>query len=89
MLAVVRVGFLNFAVPLVYGTSGRLRQRKDFNDLKNLAPNGESEDNLLLKDPKILQRLQDIQKLSDTEQEHIFITLDALIRDFKNKKAYT
>jgi hypothetical protein len=40
MLAAVRVGFLNFAVPLVYGTSGRLRQRKDFNDLKNLAPNG-------------------------------------------------
>jgi hypothetical protein len=25
---------------LVYGTSGRLRQRKGFNDLKNLAPNG-------------------------------------------------
>jgi hypothetical protein len=40
MLAAVRVGFLNFAVPLVYGTSGRLRQRKGFNDLKNLAPNG-------------------------------------------------
>jgi hypothetical protein len=40
MLAAVRVRFLNFAVPLVYGTSGRLRQRKDFNDLKNLAPNG-------------------------------------------------
>jgi hypothetical protein len=40
MQAVVRVGFLNFAVPLVYGTSGHLRQRKDFNDLKNLAPNG-------------------------------------------------
>lgn len=49
---------------------------------------GESEDNLLLKNPKILQRLQDIQKLSDNEQQQIFITLDALIRDFKNKKAY-
>jgi transcriptional regulator with XRE-family HTH domain len=49
---------------------------------------GENEDNQLLKNPKILQRLQDIQKLSDNEQEHIFITLDALIRDFKNKKAY-
>jgi hypothetical protein len=24
----------------MYGTSGRLNQRKDFNDLKNLAPNG-------------------------------------------------
>lgn len=49
---------------------------------------GENEDNQLLKNPKILQRLQDIQKLSDNEQEHIFIILDALIRDFKNKKAY-
>jgi len=33
-------------------------------------------------------RCKDIQKLADNEQEHIFITLDALIRDFKNKKAY-
>lgn len=49
---------------------------------------GENEDNQLLKNPKILQRLQDIQKLSNNEQEHIFITLYALIRDFKNKKAY-
>ncbi len=49
---------------------------------------GENEDNQLLKNPKILQRLQDIQKLADNEQEHIFITLDALIRDFKNRKAY-
>lgn len=28
---------------------------------------GENEDNQLLKNPKILQRLQDIQKLSDNE----------------------
>jgi hypothetical protein len=40
MQAFVRAGFSNFAVPLVYGTSGRLRQRKGFNDLKNLAPKG-------------------------------------------------
>lgn len=49
---------------------------------------GESEDNHLFKNPKILQRLKDIQNLSEQEQEHIFITLDALIRDFKNRKAY-
>jgi len=49
---------------------------------------GENEDNQLLKNPKILQCLQDIQKLSDNEQEQIFITLDALIKDFKNKKTY-
>ncbi len=49
---------------------------------------GESEDNQLFKNPKILQRLRDIQNLSENEQQHIFITLDALIRDFKNRKAY-
>ena len=49
---------------------------------------GESEDTQLFKNPLILERLKDIQKFSDKEQEHIFITLDALIRDFKNKKAY-
>lgn len=49
---------------------------------------GESEDTHLFKNPLILERLKDIQNFSDKEQEHIFITLDALIRDFKNKKAY-
>lgn len=49
---------------------------------------GESEDNHHFKNPKILQRLKDIQNLSEQGQEHIFITLDALIRDFKNRKAY-
>jgi transcriptional regulator with XRE-family HTH domain len=48
----------------------------------------ENEDNQLLKNPKILQRLQDIQKLFDTEPKCIFITLDALIRDFEDRKAY-
>jgi len=33
----------------------------------------------------LTQPIQDLQKLSDNEQEHIFITLDALIRDFKKK----
>ena len=49
---------------------------------------GESEDAHLLKNPLILERLKDIQNFSDKEQEHIFITLDAPIRDFENKKAY-
>lgn len=35
-----------------------------------------------------LDRIQEINKLSDENKEHIFITLDALIRDFKNKQAY-
>jgi len=49
---------------------------------------GENEDTHLFKNPQMLQRFKDIQSFSDKEQEHIFITIDALIRDFKNKKAY-
>jgi transcriptional regulator with XRE-family HTH domain len=39
-------------------------------------------------DTKSLQRIQEITKLSDKDQDYIFVTLDALIRDFKNKEAY-
>lgn len=48
---------------------------------------GENEDSLF-KDARMLQRLKEIQALSEQEQEHIFVTLDALIRDFKNRQAY-
>lgn len=40
-------------------------------------------------DAATLNRIQEVAKLSDKEQEHIFITLDAMIRDFKNKQAYS
>ncbi len=39
-------------------------------------------------DKSTLERVEEITKLSDKEKEHIFVTLDALIRDFKNKHAY-
>ena len=39
-------------------------------------------------DNATLERIQEVAKLSDKDKEHIFITLDAMIRDFKNKKAY-
>jgi transcriptional regulator with XRE-family HTH domain len=39
-------------------------------------------------DTKSLQRIQEITKLSDKDQDYIFVTLDALIRDFKNRQAY-
>jgi transcriptional regulator with XRE-family HTH domain len=39
-------------------------------------------------DTKSLQRIREITKLSDKNQEYIYVTLDALIRDFKNKEAY-
>lgn len=35
-----------------------------------------------------LDRVQDVTKLSDRDKEYNFVTLDALIRDFKNKQAY-
>ena len=49
---------------------------------------GENEDADLFKNPKILDRLKAINKLTDNEKEHIYITIDALIRDFNAKKAY-
>ncbi len=39
-------------------------------------------------DKATLDRVQEITKLSDKDKDYIFVTLDALIRDFKNKKAY-
>ena len=39
-------------------------------------------------DKKMLQRIQDIQQLTDKDQEHIFALLDAFLRDYKTKKAY-
>ena len=39
-------------------------------------------------DKNTLDRVQEVTKLTDNEKNHIYITLDALIRDFKAKKAY-
>ena len=39
-------------------------------------------------DKASLNRVQEITKLSENDQNHIFITLDALIRDFKNKQSF-
>ncbi len=40
-------------------------------------------------DKATINRIQEVTKLSDKDKEHIFITLDAMIRDFKNKQAYS
>ena len=40
-------------------------------------------------DKATINRIQEVSKLSDKDKEHIFITLDAMIRDFKNKQAYS
>jgi len=36
-----------------------------------------------------IHRIQEVTKLSDKDKEHIFVTLNAMNRDFKNKQAYT
>jgi len=54
----------------------------------NRAAAGENEDADLFKNPKMLDRLKAINKLAPNEKEHIYITIDALIRDFNAKKAY-
>lgn len=40
-------------------------------------------------DKDMMVRMQEISKLDDKDKHHLFITLDALIRDFKNKKEYS
>lgn len=49
---------------------------------------GESEDDQLLKDPKMINRLKDIVSFSDEEQERVLFTLDAVIREIKNRQVY-
>lgn len=39
-------------------------------------------------DKATLDRVQEVTKLPDKDKDYIFVTLDALIRDFKNKHAY-
>ncbi len=39
-------------------------------------------------DKATLDRVQEVTKLPEKEKDYIFVTLDALIRDFKNKQAY-
>ena len=50
---------------------------------------GESEDDLILKDPKMVDRLKEVRSFSELEQEKVFFTLDAVIREIKNRKAYS
>lgn len=39
-------------------------------------------------DKAILNRVQEVTQFNEEEKKHIFVTLDAMIRDFKNKHAY-
>lgn len=39
-------------------------------------------------DKATLDRIQEVTKLSEKDREYIFVTMDAMIRDFKTRKAY-
>ncbi len=40
-------------------------------------------------DKDMLNRVQAITKLTDKNKEYLYVTLDALIRDFRNKESYS
>lgn len=43
---------------------------------------------VVVKDKKIIQRMENIDAMNNEEQTQIFNVIDALIRDFNAKKAY-
>ncbi len=49
---------------------------------------GEAEDDALFKNPDMLKRLKDINNLPEDVKQHILYNLDAVLRDFKTRKAY-
>jgi len=49
---------------------------------------GETEDDQLLKDPKMIERLKEIKGFEDQEKKQIYFTLDAVIREIKNRRTY-
>ena len=53
--------------------------------LDYLVSDNEQEDDL---DPEAVKRVKEIQTLPDSEKDKIFSVIDALIRDYKTKKAY-
>jgi transcriptional regulator with XRE-family HTH domain len=49
---------------------------------------GETENDNLLKDPRMTDRLKDVATFSPDEQQQVLFTLDAVIREVKNRKTY-
>ena len=50
---------------------------------------GESEYDNFLKDPEMGKRLKEIKDFDDKEKEQVFFTLDAVIREIKNRQLYS
>jgi transcriptional regulator with XRE-family HTH domain len=44
---------------------------------------------MIIKDKKILKRVEAIANMPDKEQQQIFNVIDALLRDYNAKKAYS
>jgi len=49
---------------------------------------GEVEESDTFKDPAMLQRLKEINSLSDEEKKCVLCNLDAVLRDSKTRRAY-
>jgi len=49
---------------------------------------GETESDTLFKDPEMLQRFKNINKLSNKEKEYILFAIDAMLRDTMTSRAY-
>jgi len=49
---------------------------------------GETEDDQLIKDPGMLQRLKELSQLPKNDKEHILYALDGLLQNVRTKKAF-
>jgi len=49
---------------------------------------GETEDDELLKNKEMIRRLNDIWDFSSQEKDQLYFTIDAVIREIKNRKTY-
>ena len=49
---------------------------------------GETEDDNLLKDQDMITRLKEVKEFSSEEKSQIYFTLDAVIREIKNRRTY-
>ena len=50
---------------------------------------GETNDTNVLQDPIMLKRLNDINQLPQRERDALLLTIDAFLRDYNAKKAYS
>lgn len=49
---------------------------------------GETEDDNLLKDQDMITRLKEVKDFSTEEKTQVYFTLDAVIREIKNRRTY-